>query len=173
MYTYVKNTERKRERGLVYIRNRRQQTAFSLKHLDIMWRNRPGLWQLHSFGPDVFLWLLPPLSLVGLSSFSVYPLNVIISWHVSSTYSLLVNVPEQNMALMAYIPYTCLLSWCNAGLMAHSHCSPTDLSAFMWQLDMSDSNLSLTLLSSDLYSWTCNFLANYLTENKHQFYLCS
>ena len=165
-------TQRERERGWVYIRNRRQHTAFSLKHLDIMWRNRHGLWQLHSFGPDVFLLLLPHLSLVGLSSFSVYPLNVIISRHVSSTYSLLVNVPEQNMALMTYIPYTCLLSWCNARLVAHSHCSPTDLSAFMWQLDMSDSNLSLPPLSSDLCSCTCNFLANYLTENKHRFYLC-
>lgn len=39
-------------------------------------------------------------------------------------YSLLVNVPEQNMPLMAYIPYMRLVSWCNVRLMAHSHCSP-------------------------------------------------
>lgn len=174
MYTYVKDTETKRER----------ETEFTS---GIEGNKLPSLWNIWTLcgGIDMgygnctlldqicFSDFPPPLSLVGLSSFSFYPLNVIISRHVSSTYSLLVNVPEQNMPLMACIPYTCLVSWCNARPMAHSHCSPTNLSAFMWQLDMSDSNLSLPPLSSDLYSWISNFLPNYLTENKHRFYLCS
>lgn len=49
MNAHICERHRERERDWVYIRNRRQHTAFSLKHLDIMWRNRHGLWQTALF----------------------------------------------------------------------------------------------------------------------------